>query len=95
MGAISPSSCCASKLAEENDPLMPHIQIATPADLASWLLLAAEVEPLFGPMVNEASFHAALANNFQRGTAYCIREQDGPPGPDGSSRQTFRLQVDQ
>lgn len=59
---------------------MPIVQISTTEDLAAWLMLAAEVEPLFGPMVNEASFHTALANNFQRGTAYCIRENDGPPG---------------
>ncbi len=59
---------------------MPHVQIATADDFAAWLLLAAEVEPLFGPMIQEASFLAALANNFQRGSAYCIRENDGPPG---------------
>lgn len=59
---------------------MPRIQIATTADLDPWLQLAAEVEPLFGPMVQDPGFHAALANNFQRGTAYCIRDGDEQPG---------------
>jgi GNAT superfamily N-acetyltransferase len=58
----------------------PQVQIATVDDLPAWLTLAAEVEPLFGPMVQEASFLAALHNNFARGTAFCLREQDGPPG---------------
>jgi GNAT superfamily N-acetyltransferase len=59
---------------------MSPVQIATTDDLAAWLLLAAEVEPLFGPMVEEASFLAALSNNLQRGSAFCIREEDGPAG---------------
>lgn len=58
----------------------PQVQIATTFDISAWLQLAAEVEPLFGPLVQEASFLAALANNVQRGSAYCIREDDGPPG---------------
>lgn len=62
------------------DNAMPRIQIATAADLDAWLQLAAEVEPLFGPMVNEPSFRAALVNNFQRGTAYCLRDGDEQPG---------------
>jgi len=59
---------------------MPRIQIATQTDLAAWLQLAAEVEPLFGPLVNEPSFLAALIKNFQRGTAYCLRDGDEQPG---------------
>ena len=59
---------------------MPHVQTATHADLAAWLQLAAEVEPLFGPLVQEPNFHAALDKNFTRGSAYCIRVDDGPPG---------------
>jgi len=42
--------------------------------------LAAEVEPLFGPMVNDPAFHRALRRNIDRGTAFCVREADGPPG---------------
>jgi hypothetical protein len=37
-----------------------QIALAQFADIAAWLDLAAEVEPLFGPMVADPGFHAAL-----------------------------------
>jgi ADP-ribose pyrophosphatase YjhB (NUDIX family) len=49
-------------------------------DMPNWLALAAEVEPLFGPMVDDPGFTNALRANIQRGTACCVRENDGPPG---------------
>jgi len=57
-----------------------HVQRALPGDIASWLTLAAEVEPLFGPLIGNPGFHNALHKNIGRGTAYCIRENDGPSG---------------
>jgi len=57
-----------------------HVALAQPADIPAWLELAAEVEPLFGPMVAEPGFHAALERNIARQTAFVIREQDGTPG---------------
>ena len=57
-----------------------RVQVAQPEDVASWLGLAAEVEHLFGPMVNEPSFMSALTRNIERGSAFCIRESDGPAG---------------
>ena len=56
-----------------------QIALAQPADIPAWLDLAAEVEPLFGPMVADPGFHAALERNIARQTAFCIREQDGAP----------------
>jgi len=53
---------------------------AQPEDIPAWLILAAEVEPLFGPMVAEPSFQRALRKNIERGTAFCVRAQDGTPG---------------
>ncbi len=53
---------------------------AQPEDFPAWLCLAAEVEPLFGPMVNDPGFHRALRKNIQRGTAFCIRKGDAAPG---------------
>ena len=50
-----------------------RVVTATDADFDAWLRLAAEVEPLFGPMVNDPMFHATLRNNFARGTAFCVR----------------------
>ena len=55
-------------------------QVAQPEDVESWLDLAAEVEHLFGPMVNEPSFMRSLMRNIERGSAFCIREADGPAG---------------
>jgi ribosomal protein S18 acetylase RimI-like enzyme len=49
-------------------------------DIPAWICLAAEVEPLFGPLVNDPQFHAALEKNIRRGTAFCVRKEDGPPG---------------
>jgi hypothetical protein len=46
-----------------------HVALAQPADIPAWLELAAEVEPLFGPMVAEPGFHAALERNLARQTA--------------------------
>lgn len=53
------------------------IQIATPADFNPWLTLAREVEPLFGPMVEEPGFHAALTEAIEQGQAFCLRAGDG------------------
>jgi len=57
-----------------------QIVVAQREDQMAWLELAREVEPLFGPMVNDPGFHHALENNIARGTAYCVRESNGPPG---------------
>jgi GNAT superfamily N-acetyltransferase len=57
-----------------------HVALAQLADIPAWLDLAAEVEPLFGPMVADPGFRAALARNIERQTAFCIREQDGAAG---------------
>ncbi len=57
---------------------MSEIVRATAADIPAWYTLAAEVEPLFGPMVSEPGFQRALAKNIARGTALCVRA--GAPG---------------
>ncbi len=57
-----------------------HVALAQIADIPAWLDLAAEVESLFGPMVADPAFHAALERHIRRQTAFCIREQDGAPG---------------
>lgn len=50
------------------------------ADFGPWLELAAQVEPLFGPMAHDPVFQRALSRSIVRGTAYCIRERDDVPG---------------
>jgi ribosomal protein S18 acetylase RimI-like enzyme len=62
------------------EQLLMRVVLAQSADLPAWLDLAAEVEPLFGPMVADPGFHAALERNIQRQTAFCLREQNGAPG---------------
>jgi GNAT superfamily N-acetyltransferase len=49
------------------------VTTATPEDLTAWLVLAGEVEHLFGPMVGDREFHRALERNVARGTALCAR----------------------
>jgi GNAT superfamily N-acetyltransferase len=56
------------------------VQRAERADLAPWLELAAEVEPLFGPMAHDPVFQRAVLRNIARGTAFCIREEGTRPG---------------
>jgi GNAT superfamily N-acetyltransferase len=57
-----------------------RVVVAREQDVRAWLDLAREVEPLFGPMVNEPAFHRALYKNIGRGTAFCVRQDGGPPG---------------
>lgn len=49
-------------------------------DLSGWLILAAVVEPELGSLVSNPLFHNTLLDCLDRGTAYCIRENDGPAG---------------
>jgi hypothetical protein len=46
----------------------------TPEDVASWLELAREVEPLFGRMPD---FESTVRRNISRGTALCGRDAGG------------------
>ncbi len=57
-----------------------RVVTACPEDIPAWLALAAEVEPLFGPMVADPRFHDALRRAMHDGRALCVREADGPPG---------------
>lgn len=57
-----------------------RVVLACSQDVAPWLVLAAQVEPLFGPMVDDPVFRRALDRNVARGTAFCVRAGDGLPG---------------
>jgi GNAT superfamily N-acetyltransferase len=54
--------------------------VAERADFGPWLELAAELEPLFGPMADDPVFQRALLRNIARGTAFCVRERGASPG---------------
>jgi GNAT superfamily N-acetyltransferase len=53
---------------------------AVEADIPAWVALAASVEDLFGPMVDDPDFLAALRRNIARGTALCVRDLQNTPG---------------
>jgi GNAT superfamily N-acetyltransferase len=57
-----------------------QVALAQMADIPAWLELAAEVEFLFGPMVDDPAFRDTLARNIGRHSAFCIREQADRPG---------------
>ncbi len=57
-----------------------RVEVAQRDDIPAWRVLAAEAEPLFGPMVGVPAFEGALLRNVERGSAWCVREGDGPPG---------------
>lgn len=59
---------------------LAQVVVAMLDDIPAWLVLAAEVEPLFGPMVNDPQFHAAIERSIGAGMAFCVREAHGPPG---------------
>lgn len=46
-------------------------------DFGQWLALAKEVEPLFGPMVDDENFRTALENAISSKNAFCIRLAEG------------------
>jgi GNAT superfamily N-acetyltransferase len=70
-------------------------------DIRHWLDLAAEVEPLFGSMLDDPEFYRALLRNIERGTACCVRAGDGAPGspllgamlfsPPDATRAAYRI----
>lgn len=72
-----------------------RIAVAQPADFHPWLALATEVEPLFGPLVEDQTFIRALRKNIHRGTAFCVRENDGPPGDDLLAGMLFSMKPPQ
>jgi GNAT superfamily N-acetyltransferase len=57
-----------------------RVEAAQDQDYDGWLDLASELEPLTGPLQGDPTFRRALLANIARGTAFCVREDDGPPG---------------
>jgi GNAT superfamily N-acetyltransferase len=57
-----------------------QVEVAELRDIRSWLDLAAEVEALFGNMLDNHGFYDALLRTSIADPAYCVRERDGPPG---------------
>ncbi|MDQ2741081.1 MAG: GNAT family N-acetyltransferase [Chloroflexota bacterium] len=56
------------------------VVVAQYRDVRNWLDLAAEVEHLFGSMLDSPGFYQALLGAIERRTAFCVREGDGPAG---------------
>lgn len=56
-----------------------RVTAATHGDVSAWLDLSREVEPLFGPLVDNPDFLAVLRRTIDNGAAFCVRADDGPP----------------
>jgi GNAT superfamily N-acetyltransferase len=54
--------------------MRPSVRLATIADIALWLEIAREVEPLFGAM---PLFDVTLRNNIAEDTALCTEDEAG------------------
>lgn len=67
----------ADDVALEPNFLDMDISVAVADDLSAFLELAAEVEHLFGPMVDDVDFHDAVRRNIARGTALLARDSLG------------------
>lgn len=50
---------------------MNKVRLSTKDDIPGWLELAREVEPLFGPMVDDPVFRENLKEAVTRETAFC------------------------
>jgi ADP-ribose pyrophosphatase YjhB (NUDIX family)/ribosomal protein S18 acetylase RimI-like enzyme len=50
-------------------------------DLPAWLVLARDVEDYFGyPLADAPGYQESVRKNMQRGTAFCVREENAAPG---------------
>ncbi|MBV7246861.1 hypothetical protein [Streptomyces sp. MW-W600-10] len=74
---------------------MITIRPAREGDLDGFLTLASQVEHWFGPMAGEPGFHRAVNAHIRDGAALLAEstEPADPPGPEGGSRQIYRLDV--
>lgn len=52
------------------------VRISTMKDYPDWLRLAEEVEPLFGPMINDPTFCDSLKQVILEGNAFCFTESE-------------------
>ncbi len=61
---------------------MKMVRLSTISDFPGWMRLAGEVEPLFGPMVDDPAFCDGLKQAIRQGNAFCLTESD-PDGREG------------
>lgn len=54
-----------------------EVEYSKLTDIDAWISLVKEVEPLFGPMADEADFQEALKQAILSDTAFCIRSEPG------------------
>lgn len=52
------------------------IRLLTTNDYETWLTLAKEVEPLFGPLVNSKEFQEGINDCIKNKNAYCVEDED-------------------
>jgi GNAT superfamily N-acetyltransferase len=71
----------ARAVSARKDVPMMKPQRSTPTDLPEWIRLAGEVEPLFGPMVQDPTFREGLKQAISGGKALCVRKADAAETP--------------
>ena len=64
----------------QEGPAMSNPHLSTLDDYSQWIELAREVEPLFGPMVEDPDFRKDLRQAISGGSAFCIRRSTGVMG---------------
>ena len=67
-------------------PATAEVRRAGPGDLQGWLELARELEPLFGPMVEDPAFLEGLGDVLRTGHAWCV--------PGGAKRLAGAIAID-
>lgn len=55
-------------------------EVSMIGDFDQWIRLAREVEPLFGPMVEDPGFREGLRQALVDRNAFCVRREDGEAG---------------
>jgi len=61
----------------KSEKQMETVRVSTLDDLDGWLALAREVEPIFGPMADEAAFRTGLKEAILVNNAFCVTRQAG------------------
>lgn len=65
------------------------LRVSTMSDFPDWLKLAEEVEPLFGPMIDDPTFCDGLKQVILEGNAFCFAESQLSRVPRGKRAERF------
>ena len=72
---MSTAEYCVVLKSKRNSIIYMDVVCSKVTDFNAWVLLSREVEPLFGPMVDEIDFQEALRKDISLNSAFCIYYQ--------------------